>query len=100
MLHAVQATQAAAQIKVKPLVPEEKKEIFKEVVINDAKPNTRHYLTKRATQDEIQKRTRTVIVTRGRYYPPNTPQVEGERPLHLRVTPGSDSGQVCVEMVA
>lgn len=94
MRRAPQAGQVAAHFKVKPLLPEEKREIVKEVVINDAKPNTRHYLTKRATQDEIQKRTHTVIVTKGRYYPPNTPQVDGERPLHLRIIPGGDAGQV------
>jgi hypothetical protein len=45
---------------------EEKKDIFKEVVINDTKPAIRQHLTKRPVQDDIARRTHTVITTRGR----------------------------------
>lgn len=69
-------------------------EIVKEVIINDSAPSTRHHLTKRTTQDEIQARTHTVIVTKGRYYAPGAPQDDKEKPLHLRVTPGAHAGLV------
>ena len=42
----------------------EEEEISRDVTINDAPPQTRYALTKRTTQEEIQRRTATVIVNR------------------------------------
>lgn len=64
-------------------------DIHREVTINDAAPQIRYQLTKRTTQDEIQRRTSTVIVNRGRYMAPGTPPDAVEKPLHLRITPAS-----------
>lgn len=41
-------------------------------------------------QEEIQRRTRTGIVNKGRYHAPGAPPDEKEKPLFLRVVPGSD----------
>ncbi|VAI08368.1 unnamed protein product [Triticum turgidum subsp. durum] len=62
--------------------------IAREVVINDADPSVRYKLTKRQTQDEIQQCTCTVIITRGKYHPPNG-QPDGEKPLYLHISAGS-----------
>ena len=43
---------------------EEESDIARDVTINDAPPQTRYTLTKRTTQEEIQRRTATVIVNR------------------------------------
>ncbi len=59
------------------------------MVINDAPTNLRVHLTKRNVQDDIQARTGTVIVTRGRYYPPGVTPDGKEKPLHLYVKPGA-----------
>lgn len=68
---------------------DEAAEIFREVTINDAAPQIRYSLTKRTTQEDIQRRTGTVIVNRGRYMAPGAPPDEKEKPLHLRITPAS-----------
>ncbi|XP_062216408.1 protein RIK [Phragmites australis] len=62
--------------------------IAREIVINDADPSVRYKLTKRQTQEEIQRCTSTVIITRGRYHPPNG-QPDGEKPLYLHISAGS-----------
>ncbi|TVU47938.1 hypothetical protein EJB05_07556 [Eragrostis curvula] len=67
-------------------VPEEI--IAREIVINDADPSVRYKLTKRQTQEEIQRSTSTVIITRGKYLPPNG-QTNGEKPLYLHISAGS-----------
>ena len=48
---------------------EEESDIARDVTINDAPPQTRYALTKRTTQEEIQRRTATVIVNRCRASP-------------------------------
>eukprot|EP00898_Chlorokybus_atmophyticus_P007100 jgi/Chlat1/7391/Chrsp6S07419 len=59
----------------------------REIVINDADPALRYHLTKRTTQEDIQSRTNTVVITRGRYRPPGAPPDPlGEKPLHLHVS--------------
>lgn len=63
---------------------------MREVVINDAPSQTRYNLTKRPVQDDIARRTNTLIVTRGRYYPPGVPQDEIEPPLRLKILPGGN----------
>ncbi|CAN4081645.1 unnamed protein product [Withania somnifera] len=62
--------------------------IAREIVINDADPSVRYRLTKRQTQEEIQKSTGAVVITRGRYKPPNAPS-DGEKPLYLHVSAGA-----------
>ncbi len=69
---------------------DEKEPIVREVVINDAPAQTRYNLTKRPVQDDIARRTNTLIVTRGRYYPPGLPQDEAEPPLRLKILPGGN----------
>ncbi|CAD7694672.1 unnamed protein product [Ostreobium quekettii] len=71
---------------------EEKKEICREVVINDAPNQIRYHLTRRGTQEDIQRRTATVIVTRGTYCPPGAKLDERDKPLHLRILPGAGAG--------
>ena len=68
--------------------PEDDKPLVREVVINDAPPPVRYQLTKRTTQDDIQRRTNTIIVTRGRYYLPGVPVDDKEPPLRLKISPG------------
>ncbi|CAL4929789.1 unnamed protein product [Urochloa decumbens] len=62
--------------------------IAREIVINDADPSVRYKLTKRQTQEEIQRCTSTVIITRGKYHPPNG-QPDGDKPLYLHISAGS-----------
>ena len=69
---------------------DEKEPIVREVVINDAPAQTRYNLTKRPVQDDIARRTNTLIVTRGRYYPPGLPQDDTEPPLRLKILPGGN----------
>jgi len=64
-------------------------------VINDAPPNVRMHLLKRTTQTEVERRTGTIIVVKGRYYAPGQPMVGGEKPLHLNVRPGGQQVRVC-----
>ena len=72
-----------------PRFHDESKEIAREVVINDAPPPVRFNLTKRSVQDDIQRRTNTIVVIKGRYQPPGTPPNDAEGPLRLRVMPGN-----------
>ncbi|GFR46618.1 hypothetical protein Agub_g8222 [Astrephomene gubernaculifera] len=64
----------------------------REVYINDAATGVRIHLTKRGVQDEIQSRTGTIIVTRGRYYAPGVAPDGKDKPLHLLVKPGANAG--------
>ncbi|XP_073148754.1 protein RIK isoform X2 [Henckelia pumila] len=59
--------------------------ISREIIINDADSAVRYKLTKRQTQEEIQKCTSAVVITRGKYRPPNAPP-DGERPLYLHIS--------------
>ncbi|CAM6102034.1 unnamed protein product [Calypogeia fissa] len=61
--------------------------IAREITINDADPGVRYKLTKRQTQEEIQVKTGAVVITRGRYRPPNGP-VDQEKPLYLHISAG------------
>ncbi|PON46176.1 KH domain containing protein [Parasponia andersonii] len=62
--------------------------IAREIVINDAESSIRYKLTKRQTQEEIQRFTGAVVITRGKYRPPNAPS-DGEKPLYLHVSAGA-----------
>lgn len=75
----------------KGLVPPSKIQdelIAREIVINDAEPGVRYKLTKRQTQEEIQSKTGAVVITRGRYKPPNGPP-DHEKPLYLHISAGA-----------
>ncbi|KAG9439091.1 hypothetical protein H6P81_019256 [Aristolochia fimbriata] len=62
--------------------------IAREIVINDAEPTVRYKLTKRQTQEEIQKSTGAVVITRGKYRPPNG-LPDNEKPLYLHISAGA-----------
>lgn len=62
--------------------------IAREIVINDAEPTARYKLTKRQTQEEIQKCTGAVVITRGKYRPPNG-LPDCEKPLYLHISAGA-----------
>ncbi|KVI02589.1 hypothetical protein Ccrd_019128, partial [Cynara cardunculus var. scolymus] len=72
--------------KIQPKIQEEL--IAREIVINDAESSVRYKLTKRQTQEEIQKCTGAIVITRGKYRPPNAPS-DGEKPLYLHVSAGT-----------
>ncbi|TYH42739.1 hypothetical protein ES332_D11G082800v1 [Gossypium tomentosum] len=59
--------------------------IAREIVINDAESSIRYNLTKRQTQEEIQRCSGAVVITRGKYHPPNAP-ADGEKPLYLHIS--------------
>ena len=73
--------------------------IKREVTINDAAGPIRYNLTRRATQDDIARRTGTTVVVRGRYVPPGAPPTEGEPPLFLKITPGLVSSEVSLPTI-
>ncbi|XP_015065578.1 protein RIK [Solanum pennellii] len=75
-----------AQKSVQPKIQDEL--IAREIVINDADPSVRYRLTKRQTQEEIQKSTGAVVITRGKYKPPSAPS-DGEKPLYLHISAGA-----------
>ncbi|XP_050227694.1 protein RIK isoform X2 [Mercurialis annua] len=62
--------------------------IAREIVINDAESSVRYKLTKRQTQEEVQRYTGAVVITRGKYRPPNAPP-DGEKPLYLHISSGA-----------
>ncbi|KAJ4820192.1 Protein RIK [Rhynchospora pubera] len=62
--------------------------IAREIVINDAEPSLRCKLTKRQTQEEIEKTTGAIVITRGKYRPPNA-LPDSERPLYLHISASS-----------
>lgn len=65
------------------------KDMFREVLINDAPHSIRMELIKRSVQDDIQRRTHTIVVIKGRYQPQGAPPDDIEGPLRLRVMPGN-----------
>ena len=68
---------------------DDSKEIACEVIINDAPPPIRYNLTKRSVQDDIQRRTNTIVVIKGRYQATGTPPDDQEGPLRLRIMSGN-----------
>ncbi|ERN07511.1 protein RIK [Amborella trichopoda] len=62
--------------------------IAREIVINDAEPAVRYKLTKRQTQEEIQKCTGAVVITRGKYRPPGC-LLDNDKPLYLHISAGA-----------
>ncbi|CAK7355700.1 unnamed protein product [Dovyalis caffra] len=76
-----------ATVILKPNQPKIQDELIiaREIVINDAESSVRYKLTKRQTQEEIQKCTGAVVITRGKYRPPNA-LPDGEKPLYLHIS--------------
>ncbi|KAL9233729.1 hypothetical protein vseg_008687 [Gypsophila vaccaria] len=73
--------------------------IAREIVINDADPALRYKLTKRQTQEEIQKCTGAVVITRGKYRPPNAIP-DGEKPLYLHISSGAHLKETAERVLA
>ncbi|KAG6656938.1 hypothetical protein CIPAW_04G055900, partial [Carya illinoinensis] len=73
--------------------------IAREIVINDAESSVRYKLTKRQTQEEIQKCTGAVVITRGKYHPPNAP-LDGEKPLYLHISAGAQLKDTAERIIA
>ncbi|XP_078164371.1 RS2-interacting KH protein isoform X2 [Carex rostrata] len=82
LINPVQATSNLPQPKVQDEL------IAREIVINDAEPNVRCKLTKRQTQEEIENSTGAIVITRGKYRPPNA-LPDGEKPLYLHISASS-----------
>lgn len=68
---------------------DDSREIAREVIINDAPPPIRYNLTKRSVQDDIQRRTNTIVVIKGRYHATGMLADDQEGPLRLRIMPGN-----------
>ncbi|CAL0314738.1 unnamed protein product [Lupinus luteus] len=83
-----QLTAAAALPKLNPQRIQEELIIAREIVINDAESSVRYKLTKRQTQEEIQRCTGAIVITRGKYRLPNAPN-DGEKPLYLHISAGA-----------
>lgn len=73
--------------------------IAREIVINDAESSVRYKLTKRQTQEEIQRCTGAVVITRGKYRPPNAPP-DGEKPLYLHISAGAHLKETAERILA
>ncbi|KAG0490835.1 hypothetical protein HPP92_007698 [Vanilla planifolia] len=84
----------------KPSQPKPQDELIaREILINDAEPSTRYKLTKRQTQEEIQKCTGAVVITRGKYRPPNA-LPDSEKPLYLHISAGSHLKDMAERIIA
>ncbi|XP_042382495.1 protein RIK-like [Zingiber officinale] len=66
--------------------------IAREIVINDAEPSIRYKLTKRQTQDEVNLCSCAIVITRGKYHPPNglAGLPDNEKPLYLHISSGAN----------
>ncbi|KAL3719281.1 hypothetical protein ACJRO7_004265 [Eucalyptus globulus] len=73
--------------------------IAREIVINDAESAVRYKLTKRQTQEEIQKCTGAVVTTRGKYRPPNA-LPDGGKPLYLHISAGAHLKETVERIIA
>ncbi|XP_071722842.1 protein RIK-like [Rutidosis leptorrhynchoides] len=73
--------------------------IAREIVINDAESSVRYKLTKRQTQEEIQKCTGAVVITRGKFHPPGAPP-DGEKPLYLHISAGAHLKDTAERIIA
>lgn len=86
LVPSIQQHAAALVQKIQPKIQEDL--IAREIVINDAESAVRYKLTKRQTQEEIQKCTGSVVITRGKYRPPDAP-LDGDKPLYLHISAGA-----------
>ncbi|CAA7387781.1 unnamed protein product [Spirodela intermedia] len=89
LYHAPAFQQNAAAMIQKTNQPKIQDELIaREIVINDADASVRSKLTKRQMQEEIQKSTGAVVITRGKYRPPNA-LPDNEKPLYLHISAGA-----------
>ncbi|XP_028796608.1 protein RIK isoform X2 [Neltuma alba] len=95
----VQLQAAAAVQKINQQKMQDELIIAREIVINDAESSIRYKLTKRQTQEEIQKCTGAVVITRGKYRPPNAP-LDGEKPLYLHISAGAHLKETAERILA
>ncbi|KAF3793526.1 RIK protein [Nymphaea thermarum] len=86
VVHKLNQEATAKVVSLQPKIQDEL--IAREIVINDAESTIRYKLTKRQTQEEIQKCTGAVVITRGKYRPPNAVQ-DNEKPLYLHISAGA-----------
>ncbi|XP_027353459.1 protein RIK [Abrus precatorius] len=93
-LNASAATQKLNQQKI-----QDELIIAREIVINDAESSVRYKLTKRQTQEEIQRCTGAIVITRGKYRPPNAPP-DGEKPLYLHISAGAHIKETAERILA
>ncbi|KAK7394415.1 hypothetical protein VNO78_14943 [Psophocarpus tetragonolobus] len=73
--------------------------IAREIVINDVESSVRYKLTKRQTQEEIQRCTGAIVITRGKYRSPNAP-LDGEKPLYLHISAGAHIKETAERILA
>ncbi|GMH15706.1 hypothetical protein Nepgr_017547 [Nepenthes gracilis] len=101
VIHTPIMQQQAAAVVQKLTQPKLQDELLiaREIVINDAEPTVRYKLTKRQTQEEIQKCTGAVVITRGRYHPPNI-VLDGEKPLYLHISAGAHLKETAERIIA
>ncbi|KAM5581207.1 protein RIK [Rosa sericea] len=92
--------QQAATVIQKLIQPKIQDELIaREIVINDAESSIRYKLTKRQTQEEIQRCTGAVVITRGKYHPPNA-STDGEKPLYLHISAGANIKETTERILA
>ncbi|KAL6287748.1 hypothetical protein ACE6H2_012138 [Prunus campanulata] len=92
-----QQTATVIQKLIQPKIQDEL--IAREIVINDAESLVRYKLTKRQTQEEIQRCTGAVVITRGKYRPPNASS-DGEKPLYLHISAGANLKETAERILA
>ncbi|XP_047149617.1 protein RIK isoform X2 [Vigna umbellata] len=66
---------------------------------NESKSSVRYKLTKRQTQEEIQRCTGAIVITRGKYRPPTVP-LDGEKPLYLHISAGAHIKETAERILA
>ncbi|XP_050380893.1 protein RIK isoform X2 [Argentina anserina] len=92
--------QQAATVLQKLIQPKIQDELIaREIVINDAESSIRYKLTKRQTQEEIQRCTGAVVITRGKYRPPDASS-DGEKPLYLHISAGANIKETTERILA
>ncbi|KAK7295451.1 hypothetical protein RJT34_18360 [Clitoria ternatea] len=94
------ASAAAAALKLNQQKIQDELIIAREIVINDAESSVRYKLTKRQTQEEIQRCTGAIVITRGKYRPPNAAPLDGEKPLYLHISAGAHIKETAERILA
>jgi hypothetical protein len=69
-------------------------DVFQTFEINDLQPNIRNTMIRRNVLAEIERKTGTTILVKGRFYPPGAPRTE-DPSIHLRVSCGQHNGKAC-----
>ncbi|KAL2329879.1 hypothetical protein Fmac_017460 [Flemingia macrophylla] len=95
--HTTAATVAAQKLNQQKI--QDELIIAREIVINDAESSIRYKLTKRQTQEEIQRCTGAIVITRGKYRLPNAPP-DGEKPLYLHISAGAQIKETAERILA